>query len=639
MGFNPTASSSEPMLPILVTVQPNGIGAVSGTVVPVSLNDTGGFTTVQHQPSVGNGVGMEPSTGSMDLDISLAEIGEFGPVPTLSSTHSLQAPTSTFSKPSITATASTIATTTTTVTTSRPHHTVTAHCSFCKKPLATLYLYTQASGDPDPKTLPFAVDLICEGCGPPPNSAEKNRTVGQRRWTRCQLCRKGIGTGGVRGGLGDTEEWQNPGFGVEAICWECFGRFSFCTNCGGGGLWRSGKWRPKELFQPPRKTCTLDHSRSPSSPHVISIVYRVPKISTPTSAKFNSLDPAVYGCTPNECLSELGGVPYVSKGASLVDMQEVERAWMLSRGVRERAGEILRERGAGIDRSAEDFGEGLKEEDGVYLNGYSHLIEDSCAFYSKWFLNVNAEAGRMRQTLYRTWEDVSLFVQYNHDQMRDFLEGGFHDYYEKDVYEGKEFRRYVSLGFIGKVGKRKNRARVDEEMSEGDPASSSIPQSSIPYTLPSTYTVGGCSTVAWNVTDRNLFFRFHGCQGHFTMTPNSMLTSLILACGLRVTSDIITNPTLPEPDFVWTYMLKRMPSGDESAKVKKSNLRDMEKFGFRKAEEYFKGDKKKEEMLRDFVRGKGAETDGFDAWVVPWGDIRRVAMGMLKKSSDGGFKA
>ncbi|RKO89332.1 hypothetical protein BDK51DRAFT_30692, partial [Blyttiomyces helicus] len=35
----------------------------------------------------------------------------------------------------------------------------------------------------------------------------------------------------------------------------------FCTACGGGGRFRTGKWRPRELFLVGRKTCSLQHER------------------------------------------------------------------------------------------------------------------------------------------------------------------------------------------------------------------------------------------------------------------------------------------------------------------------------------------------------------------------------------------
>ncbi|KAJ3410679.1 hypothetical protein HDV05_003502, partial [Chytridiales sp. JEL 0842] len=49
--------------------------------------------------------------------------------------------------------------------------------------------------------------------------------------------------------------------GVEMLCEGCEAQFAFCTECGGGGRFRTGKWRPKELFSPQRRTCSLSHVR------------------------------------------------------------------------------------------------------------------------------------------------------------------------------------------------------------------------------------------------------------------------------------------------------------------------------------------------------------------------------------------
>ncbi|KAJ3311526.1 hypothetical protein HDU76_003107 [Blyttiomyces sp. JEL0837] len=55
--------------------------------------------------------------------------------------------------------------------------------------------------------------------------------------------------------------WTEPDFAVELVCKSCSQRYMFCSECGGGGKSRTGKWRPKELFEMGRRTCSLPHIR------------------------------------------------------------------------------------------------------------------------------------------------------------------------------------------------------------------------------------------------------------------------------------------------------------------------------------------------------------------------------------------
>ncbi|KAJ3118948.1 hypothetical protein HDU96_005185 [Phlyctochytrium bullatum] len=79
---------------------------------------------------------------------------------------------------------------------------------------------------------------------------------------RCEACSLTMGFGGVRMvEEGEEAEWVSPPFKVEALCEQCVTSFDFCTQCGGGGLFRTGKWRPRELFPRRRRTCSLPHLR------------------------------------------------------------------------------------------------------------------------------------------------------------------------------------------------------------------------------------------------------------------------------------------------------------------------------------------------------------------------------------------
>ncbi|KAJ3215554.1 hypothetical protein HDU67_000275 [Dinochytrium kinnereticum] len=161
----------------------------------------------------------------------------------------------------------------------------------------------------------------------------------------CQICLTVVGYGGVRhvhpsnssqsvatrvgaGSKGGEREdgyehedvnmtsWSVPDFGVEVICFECFTDYSkfirvfttvkfiyvyalnsifdtittnviylkseFCSKCGGGGIWRSGRWRPHQLFHQDRKTCRLPHIRPGPPTDYRYVIYRIP-VFTQTS--------------------------------------------------------------------------------------------------------------------------------------------------------------------------------------------------------------------------------------------------------------------------------------------------------------------------------------------------------------------
>ncbi|KAJ3111124.1 hypothetical protein HDU96_005972 [Phlyctochytrium bullatum] len=91
----------------------------------------------------------------------------------------------------------------------------------------------------------------------------------------CEACSRRIGFGGVRVvevgvGVGreEREEWVEPGFSVEPVY--------FCTQCGGGGAFRTGKWRPRQLFDHGRRTCSLPHKRMGDLLHFQVLTFRCP---------------------------------------------------------------------------------------------------------------------------------------------------------------------------------------------------------------------------------------------------------------------------------------------------------------------------------------------------------------------------
>ncbi|KAJ3201930.1 hypothetical protein HDU67_000973, partial [Dinochytrium kinnereticum] len=175
------------------------------------------------------------------------------------------------------------------------------------------------------------VDVTCLRCfggvsvgaalGGPEERAPRRRTLGPGRAVMCYACGVQVGFGGVRcavvgEGGGEEEEggWVETAFGVEVVCADCESHFSFCTNCGGGGTWRSGKWRPKQLFQPAKQNCTLSHTRVGNHASFRYIVYKISSDSSLSAWEF--IDPSSNNATPPSASLASPPVPYVSRNAS-----------------------------------------------------------------------------------------------------------------------------------------------------------------------------------------------------------------------------------------------------------------------------------------------------------------------------------
>ncbi|KAI9013188.1 hypothetical protein BC832DRAFT_549013 [Gaertneriomyces semiglobifer] len=160
----------------------------------------------------------------------------------------------------------------------------TASCSSCKTVVATLLLH----GDAKSFEVAHEMQMTCRNCTTPEvlsaataNSSARKRKVGSdgiAALVYCDVCKRYIGVGAMKllslcpnkshaSGSGSSSDspYAHPRmslpFDVEVICSPCYNKYSFCSECGGGGTYRTGKWRPKELFLPGRKTCSLSHER------------------------------------------------------------------------------------------------------------------------------------------------------------------------------------------------------------------------------------------------------------------------------------------------------------------------------------------------------------------------------------------
>ncbi|KAJ3132462.1 hypothetical protein HK100_005263, partial [Physocladia obscura] len=158
------------------------------------------------------------------------------------------------------------------------------NCKSCGIPVATMVL----RGSTESFSAGYILEVSCDSClnstSASPNH-ELNLTVVQSRKrarkvnedgkaVHCDVCQTHIGSGGVQVVKSETDEQskrhcsgksasarKSDKFSVEVVCACCRDAYGFCTECGGGGKYRTGKYRPFELFQDGRRTCSLPHFR------------------------------------------------------------------------------------------------------------------------------------------------------------------------------------------------------------------------------------------------------------------------------------------------------------------------------------------------------------------------------------------
>ncbi|KAI9207533.1 uncharacterized protein BJ171DRAFT_277201 [Polychytrium aggregatum] len=153
-----------------------------------------------------------------------------------------------------------------------------ASCKKCNKNLAVLVLH----GSWPSLEVPHKIDILCLQCddfvpspsfspsesslvSPTGETTRKRKQIDEAHQpVDCDVCKRNVGRGGVRcidSGYEHRDEWVKPSFGTEVVCAACSDKYRFCTDCGGGGHWRTGKWRPAEMFSKGRRTCCLNHLR------------------------------------------------------------------------------------------------------------------------------------------------------------------------------------------------------------------------------------------------------------------------------------------------------------------------------------------------------------------------------------------
>ncbi|KAI8590389.1 hypothetical protein BDZ88DRAFT_415129 [Geranomyces variabilis] len=151
-------------------------------------------------------------------------------------------------------------------------------CVSCGDDIAYLVTSSQAEGPP-------RLTLTCHSCTDPVRmsdamaSKSKRKQGNEQAVMACQACKRTIGlaTAGdqpqvstQRNYMGhDTQNAHHANsrsaaavnLDIESVCVTCYAKYGFCSECGGGGTYRTGKYRPRELFQAGRRTCSLSHVR------------------------------------------------------------------------------------------------------------------------------------------------------------------------------------------------------------------------------------------------------------------------------------------------------------------------------------------------------------------------------------------
>ncbi|KAI8914048.1 hypothetical protein DFJ77DRAFT_465669 [Powellomyces hirtus] len=148
---------------------------------------------------------------------------------------------------------------------------VTIYCRSCSTVIAHCQLHgtsEQADG--------YIPDFACVTCAQAAGWSVKKTQKEKRRQNghspadtpvRCHICKCLSAAGGFRLPFamdvnGKTDfTWNAPDFPVEFQCDQCRQEFALCSDCGGGGKFRTGKWRPVQMFQAGRATCSSDHIR------------------------------------------------------------------------------------------------------------------------------------------------------------------------------------------------------------------------------------------------------------------------------------------------------------------------------------------------------------------------------------------
>lgn len=147
----------------------------------------------------------------------------------------------------------------------------------CNQQIALLYM----RGPVHELEKSYVIDVLCNSCINKRQIASpfipfqyvqtaRKRSRDDLHAVECEVCRTKIGNGGIR--PVDYAKNMADDLTVEFVCSSCASKYQFCSECGGGGKTRTGKWRPIEMFEKGRRTCALPHLRVGDS-HFNTVCY------------------------------------------------------------------------------------------------------------------------------------------------------------------------------------------------------------------------------------------------------------------------------------------------------------------------------------------------------------------------------
>ncbi|KAI8837056.1 hypothetical protein BC829DRAFT_447769 [Chytridium lagenaria] len=449
-------------------------------------------------------------------------------------------------------------------------------CMTCSTRMATLFLF----GDAAAFSLPYAVEAQCSTCFPFDGSdqvpsgleaeisikkVKKKKKEGMNRTMEmaCQICSSTTGFGGVRlntseVGVGEGDktvendelphdgQWIKPDFGVEVICVKCFTDFKFCSKCGGGGLWRSGRWRPKELFAEGRKTCRLPHIRPGNPAQFKYAIYRIPVTGVP------EMDP--YG-------------GYLLKGDS-----------------------------TRLEVYTSEPMQNVPYADLPITEAQDRLATDVSQFWSTASLNSIADALTMQRANFaETWTMVSDTDREFTRQLDLIARGQFNPDADLERLRGKRVRRFLGIAFFPNPKNTKKRARKKAEDVTGDTTQKN--GTSAAQDEPE-YLIGGSATCQWFIEDQHLCWRFGISLGQTGLHPNSMIPILMVNIFARLKQDFASEKISPPlPLHFWGFPVW----GQGRERTRKSILPEVLRFGGKSIEDYAEIIGSTEEELRELL--------------------------------------
>ncbi|KAI9209245.1 uncharacterized protein BJ171DRAFT_485830 [Polychytrium aggregatum] len=171
-------------------------------------------------------------------------------------------------------------------------------CRLCSRMFATMYIHDIVGLESHSGSC--RLEILCLSCEDHLRASDSGYSRESHGYfeLECHVCKRDVGAGKVevlesaqlhprklgRSGrklsvspnTGLGQSYRDVITDTEVICTSCSTKYRICTDCGAGGKWRTGKWRPTELFADGRRTCKLQHLRTGDVPVVDYRMFSLP---------------------------------------------------------------------------------------------------------------------------------------------------------------------------------------------------------------------------------------------------------------------------------------------------------------------------------------------------------------------------